>query len=305
LAGDEAFHGQPAGERFVSTAAFLDFGEEAAVGVLDFRGAFGDEFLKMVLIALDFDFNGAALRDIAEDEDGPGEVPAAAADRGSGVIDREEGSIAAVEQGIPRGGDEPVFEERWADGVFDEMAGGFAINGEDFLNIPPGGFRAGPAGEGFSERVHEADAAFGGGGNDAVPDGEEGGHEPFLGFAEGAFKVDFVEGDFDGGTEAGFFKRFDEVAGGGGDFGAGEDSGVGVGGEEDAGDIKVLADMGGSFHAVHGPLEDNVHHDEVRAEAAGFIDGVRSAERGADDFAAEVGEALGNVLGYDGFVIDD
>jgi hypothetical protein len=67
----------------------------------------------------------------------------------------------------------------------------------------------------------------------------------------------------------------------------------------------MFADVGGGLHPVHLPLEHDVHHDQIGTEPACLLDGIQTAQRRADNLTAEVREALGNVVGNDGFVIDD
>ena len=121
MPGDEAFHGQPVREGLIGTAAFLDFGEEQPVGVLDLGGAAHDQFLEVILIALDFDFPIPAGRDIPEDKDGPSSAPIAAGNGGGGVLDGQAGAVQSLQEGIPGGGDEAAVQQGGPHWIFDQL----------------------------------------------------------------------------------------------------------------------------------------------------------------------------------------
>ena len=77
---------------------------------------------------------GLALRgDVAEDHDDAGEGAGAVVDGGAGVVDVDFGAVAADEDGVVGEADDAVEALDLGDGIFDELAGGFVDDAEDFF----------------------------------------------------------------------------------------------------------------------------------------------------------------------------
>ena len=60
----------------------------------------------------------------------------------------------------------------------------------------------------------------------------------------------------------------------------------------------------GRLHAVHGPLEHDVHHDQVGPCGACFGNGIGTRERRANHLTSHMGQTFGDVMSDDGLVVD-
>ena len=67
----------------------------------------------------------------------------------------------------------------------------------------------------------------------------------------------------------------------------------------------MFPDVDRGLHAVHRPLEDDIHHDQIRAEATRFFDSIRSAQGRAHNLTTEMGQVFGDIMSNDGFIVYD
>jgi hypothetical protein len=88
-------------------------------------------------------------------------------------------------------------------------------------------------------------------------------------------------------------------------FGAGKGSVIGIGGEEDDGNLVALEDETRGLYPIERALEVDVHQHEVRGRVLYTFEGVFSARDDAGDLISDALQHHGDVCGDDHFVLYD
>ena len=173
-------------------------------------------------------------------------------------------SVQAISQAVAQGiaqSDANALPKHPANGGRLRRSGAGVENGEDFTHGFAEGVFLVPAREGFGRAVHQRDLAALLRNDNGFIDAAHGSGQALSAIDQLALAPVVVEGDLDGRAQGAVVKRFQDIAGGRGAFGALQDSGIGVRRKVHHRDLELIIQGARHVDTIQGAFQFDIHQD--------------------------------------------